>query len=90
MIDLKDMATIRFTAHTNESGEIINMDYEWQGDSRITATTFAFIEDADPKWITFPTLNEIDVGDEAMIGPYRLKVIEIDPLRELVFFERVD
>jgi hypothetical protein len=90
MIDLKDCTKIRFTQHVDESGNITSMDYEWQGDLRITGATFAFIEEADPEWITFPALADIAIGDEAIIGPYRLKVIEVDRAREIVFFERID
>jgi hypothetical protein len=89
MIDPRIISTIRIHARWEED-RYVPARFEWQGDSRIVAITFDLWNKADPTYVQTPALVSTKPGSMATFGPFRLRVIEVDQSRELVFCERME
>jgi hypothetical protein len=89
MSDPSQWSRLTIRGHYDEEGEILDLDFSWEGTTDLVAMTFDLVEFANPAWMQPVGLEKMSIGTEVHVGPFALEVIEIDQAHEVVVMRRL-
>jgi hypothetical protein len=88
----RNLAHINITVGYKTDGVVEDAQFEYvpgPDGTNVIRVSFGFLLDDHPEWTCFPPIGTLEVGDYGTIGPYRMRVVEIDN-HHLCFFCEVE